>query len=91
LNINGAENGGRLANHNGSHRYYTQRVKDHLDHLQKTNPNITNQQAASSLKNFTNELRTTLRKMDQLNTRLDRVKNDFKRVICSRRLYQCYF
>ena len=45
-----------------------------LNQLQKTNPNMTNQQAANSLKNFTNELRATLRKMDQPNTRLDGVK-----------------
>jgi len=74
FNINGAENGVRLANHNGSHRYYNQRVADYLNQLQKTNPNMTNQQAANSLKNFTNELRATLRKMDQPNTRLDGVK-----------------
>ena len=35
---------------------------------------MTNQQAANSLKKFTNELKTTLRKMDQPNTRLDGVK-----------------
>ena len=74
FNINGAENGVRLANHRGPHQYYTKRVTDYLNHLEKTNPNMTNQQAANSLKKFTNELKTTLRKMDQPNTRLDGVK-----------------
>lgn len=71
FNINGAENGIRLVNHSGSHRYYNMRVNSYLDNVNQTYPNMTNEEAAKYLVNFNRELRVTLRQMDKTGKRFE--------------------
>jgi len=70
FNTNGAENGVRLSNHRGPHQYYSIRIENYLNNVNRTYPNMTNEEAAKYLVNFNREMRVTLRNMDKKGTRL---------------------